>query len=61
MRKMYVRKRWKGKVRKVYIDLIMNEENDWGGDAVVCVIREEMIQAFNEMETGIVVGPSDVS
>ena len=48
---------------------IMNEENDWyhnvEGDAVeglvVCVSREEVLQAINEMKTGKAPGPSEVS
>ena len=47
----------------------MNEENDWDynveGDAVegpvVCVSREEVLQALNEMKTGKVPGPSEIS
>ena len=45
----------RGKVWKDYMGRIMNEENDWGhnveGDAVeasvVCLNREEMLQALN--------------
>ena len=44
-------------VWKDYVERIMNEENDWDrnveGDAVesavVCVSREEVLQALNEM------------
>ena len=47
----------------------MNEENDWDhnvkGDAVVgpvvCVSREEVLQALNEMQTGKAHRPSEVS
>ena len=46
----------------------MNEENDWDrveGDAVdgpiVCVSREDVLQALNEMKTGKGPGPSEVS
>ena len=47
----------------------MNEENDWGynveGDAiegpVICVSREEVLQALNEMKTRKNPGLSDVS
>ena len=54
------------KVRKDYMERIMNEENDWDynveGDAVegsvVCVSREEVFQALNEMKTGKAPGPS---
>ena len=46
-------------VWKYYMESIMNEENDWDhnaeGDAVegpvVCVSREEVLQALNEMKT----------
>ena len=48
---------------------IMNEENDWDrnveGDAVegpvVCVSREEVLQALNETKTGKAPGSSEVS
>ena len=51
------------------MEWIMNEEDDCNhnveGDAVegpvVCVIREEVLQALNEMKTGNAPGPSDVS
>ena len=47
----------------------MTEENDWDrnveGDTaegpVVCVSREEVLQALNEMKTGKSPGPSEVS
>ena len=50
----------RGEVWKDYMERIMNEENDWDhyveGDAVegpvVCVGREEVLQALNEMKTG---------
>ena len=53
------------KVWKDYMERIMNEENDWDhnveGDEVegplVCVSREEMLQALNEMKTGKAHGP----
>ena len=59
----------RGKVWKDYMERIMNEENDWDrnaeGDAVegpvVCVCREEVLQALHEMKTGKVPGPSEVS
>ena len=48
-----------------YVEGIMNEENDWDnnveGDAVVCVCREEVLQALNEMKTVKECGPSEVS
>ena len=48
---------------------IMNKENDWDhnveGDvvegAVVCVSREKLLLALNEMKTGKAPGPSEVS
>ena len=51
------------------MERIMNEENDWvhnvEGDAVegpvVCVSREEVLQASNEMKTGKAHGPTKVS
>ena len=51
------------------MERIMNEEDDWDrnveGDAVegqvVCVSREEVLQALNEMKTGIAPGPSEAS
>ena len=59
----------RGKVWKDYMERIMNEENDWDhnveGDAVegrvVCLSREEVLQALNEMKTGKNPGPSEVS
>ena len=59
----------RSKVWKDYMERIMNEENDWDhnekGDAVegpvVCVGREEVLQALNEMKTGKAPGPSEVS
>ena len=48
---------------------IMSEENDWDRTAeedavegpVVCVSREEVLQALNEMKTGKAPGPSEVT
>ena len=59
----------RGMVWKDYIERIMNEENDWDynveGDAVegpvVCVCREEVLQALNEMKTLKASGSSEVS
>ena len=59
----------RGKVWKDYVGRIINEENDCEhnveGDAVegpvVCVGREEVLQALNEMKTIKAPGPSDVS
>ena len=59
----------RGKVWKDYMEWIMNLENDWDhdveGDAVegplVCVSREETLQALNKMKTGNVPGPSELS
>ena len=36
-------------------------EGDTVEGPVVCVCREEMLQALNQMKTGKVPGPSDVS
>ena len=49
----------KGQVWKIYMERIMNEENDFDhnveGDAVesqvVCVGREEVLQTLNQMKT----------
>ena len=53
---------------KDYIERIINDKNYWDhveGDAVegplVCVSREEVLQASNEMKTGKVPGVSEVS
>ena len=51
------------------MERIMNEKNYWDhnveGDAVegpvVCVSREEVLQALNKMKTGKAPGPSEVS
>ena len=51
------------------MERIMNEENDWDhdveGDAgegpVVCVSREEVLQALSEIKTGKDSGPSEES
>ena len=59
----------KDKVWKNCMERIMNEENDWDhnveGDAVdvtlVCIGREEVLQALNEIKTGKSSGPSEVS
>ena len=59
----------RGKVWKDYMERIMNEENDWDCNVevdavegpVVCVSREEVVQALNEMKTGKTSGPSEVS
>ena len=59
----------RGKVWMDYMERIMNEENYWDhnveGDAVegpvVSVIREEVLQALNEMKTEKAPGPSLVS
>ena len=52
----------RGKVWKDYMERIMNNENDWDcnveGDAVegpvVCVSREEVLQALNDMKKGVI-------
>ena len=67
--KVYFSEKERGKVWKNYIERIMNEENDWDhnveGDAVegpvVCVSREDELQALNEMKTVKAPGPSEVS
>ena len=44
----------RGKVEKDHIARINNEENSWDhveGDAVVCVSREDVLQALNEMKS----------
>ena len=59
----------RGKVWKDYVERIINEENDWGhnmeGDTVeghvVCVSREEVLQALNDIKTGKAPGPSEVT
>ena len=59
----------RGKVWKDYMERTMNEENDWDrnveGDAVegpvVCVSRDEVLRALNEIKTGKAPGPSEVS
>ena len=55
----------RGKVKKDYMERMMNDENNWDhkvkGDAVegpgVCVSREVVLQTSNEIKRG----PSDVS
>ena len=59
----------RGKIWKDYMERITNEENDWDhngkGDAVegpvVCVSREDVLQASYEMKTGKSPGSSDAS
>ena len=59
----------RGKIRKDYIERIMNEENDLyyyvkrdpEEVQVVCVNREEVVQALNEIKTGKDPGPPQVS
>ena len=54
---------------KDYVERIVNEENEWDhkveGDTVegpaVCVSREGVLQALNEMKSGKAPGPSEVS
>ena len=51
------------------MDRIMTDENDWDHNMevdavecpVVCVSREEVLQALDEMKTGNVFGHSEVS
>ena len=55
----------RGKVWKDYAEGIMNDENDWDHNVerdavecpVVCVSREELLQALHEMKTGRAPGP----
>ena len=59
----------RGNVWKDYVERILNEENDWDhnveGDTVegpvVCVSREDVLQALNEMKTGNAPRASEVS
>ena len=59
----------RGKVWKDYLEMIVNEQNDWDHNVeadevespVVCVSREEALQALNDMKTGKGPGPSVVS
>ena len=59
----------RGKVWKDYMDRIMNNEINWDqnveGDVVegpvVCVSREEVLQALNDIKTGKASGASDMS
>ena len=67
--KLCFSEREKGKVWKDYMERIMDEENDWDcsakGDAVegpvVCVSRQDVLQALNEKKTVRAPGPSEVS
>ena len=59
----------RGKVWKDYMKEITNEENYWDHDVpgdsvegtVVCLSREELLQALNETKRGKAAGPSEVS
>ena len=59
----------RGKSWKDYMERIMNEENDRDHDKeedavegqVVCVSREEVLHASNELKTGKAPRPSEVS
>ena len=59
----------RGKVWKDYMERILNEGNVWDQNVeedaveglVVCVNREQVLQALNEMKTEKVLGPSEVS
>ena len=61
--------RERGKVRKDYMERIMNEGSDWDHnveedteeDSMDCVCRDEVVHALNEIRTEITPGPSDVS
>ena len=58
--KLCLSEKERGKVWKDYMETIMNEENDWNHnvedvveDTRVCVSREEMLQALNEMKISL--------
>ena len=59
----------RGNVWKNYMERVLSDENDWDhnveGDAVegpvICISREEVFRALNEMQTGKAHGPSKVS
>ena len=59
----------RGEIWMDCIERIMIQEHDWDhnmvGDAVegsvVCIRNEEVLQALNEIKTGEVPGPSEVS
>ena len=51
----------RGKVWKDNKERIMNEENNVEGDPVVCVSREKVLRALNEMKTLKAPRPSEVS
>ena len=67
--KLCISEKERGKVWKDYMERIMNEENDWDRNVeedavegpVVCVGREQVLQALNELQTGKAPGPSEVS
>ena len=67
--KLYFGEKERGNIWKDYKEGIMNEENYWDhyveGDAVkgpvVCVNREEVLKALNEMKMKNTPGPSEVS
>ena len=52
---IYISEKERGKVWNDYMERIMSEENDWDHDVegravegtVVCVIREDVLQALN--------------
>ena len=59
----------RGNVWKDCMERIINEENDWDHNVevdvvegpVVCICREEVLQALNEMKTGKAPGHAGVS
>ena len=67
--KLCLTEKERGNVWKDLVERIMNEENDWDhneeGDAVegpvICVSREDVLQALNEIKTGKAPGLSDES
>ena len=67
-RKLCFSEKKRSTVQKDYMERTINEENDWERNVqgyavegpIVCVSREEVLQALNEMKTGKVPGPSEV-
>ena len=59
----------RGNVWMDYMERTMSDENDWDHNVerdavegpVVCVSREEVLQALNALKTGKAPGPSKVS
>ena len=66
--KICVSVRSKVVVWKDYVEIVMNDENDWDHnvevdavDLVDCVSRAEVLQTLNEMKIGNTPGPLEVS